>query len=107
MLIWLKKKCDNFDEWTFAFAAMHGSLENMIWLKEQGCLWDEDTFTFAVKFGSLKSVKWLNDNGCPMSRRIPFYSSFPVIIKDDISAWLETIGYRKCDDGFIKNWFIK
>ena len=95
MLIWLKKNGDNLGEWTFAVAALHGSLDNMIWLKDQGCPWDECTFIFAAYHGSLESVKWLKDQGCPLPDEFYYNGK-----KTSVTAWLESIGYHKVGDIF-------
>ncbi len=54
-----------YNEWTFAFAARNGNLENMKWLKENGFHNDTWTFGWAAENGNLENMKWLKENGLP------------------------------------------
>jgi len=61
---WLKENCCPWDEETFVNAALNGNLENMKWLKENGCEWDGLAFYYAALNGNLENMKWLKENGC-------------------------------------------
>ena len=62
ILEWLKKSDCPWDEYTFAAAAEHGSIDVLRWLLENGCPWNRYTFTKAAKAGNIDTLMWLAEN---------------------------------------------
>mmetsp|Transcript_42473 Transcript_42473/g.83476 ORF Transcript_42473/g.83476 Transcript_42473/m.83476 type:complete len:263 (-) Transcript_42473:291-1079(-) len=63
-LMWLRKKCCNWNSWTCEKAAKGGHLEILKWARENGCAWGCRTCMYAAGGGHLDILEWLRENGC-------------------------------------------